>query len=206
MTAEEIMKKLEADERNRSYTERGIHPVFQVSTEARILIIGQAPGRKVEASGIPFDDKSGETLICWLGINRQIFYSSSIAIVPMDFYYPGKGKTGDLPPRRFVAGECHPAILSMMKEIQLTVLVGRYAMAYYLKDTMKKTLTETVASYQQYLPAYFPIVHPSPLNYGWLKRNPWFEEKTVADLQQTVHRILAEGKSAESASLNDMSD
>ncbi|MGN0363307.1 MAG: uracil-DNA glycosylase family protein [Bilifractor sp.] len=190
MTVEEITEKLENDERNLSYTERGVHPVFQVSADARILIIGQAPGKKVEETGIPFNDKSGEKLISWMGIDRDTFYSEKIAIVPMDFYYPGKGKTGDLPPRKFIAEEYHPDILRMMPEIRLTILIGKYSMDYYLKDRKKRNLTETVAAYREYLPEYFPIVHPSPLNFRWQKKNPWFEEEVVPELQKIVQTSL----------------
>ena len=190
MTAEEITEKLKADERNQSYTERGISPVFQVSGDAKILIIGQAPGRKVEESGIPFNDKSGEKLMRWMGIDRDVFYSPAIAIVPMDFYYPGKGKSGDLPPRKFIAKEYHPEILGMMPDIQLTILIGKYSMDYYLKDNKKKNLTETVAAYKEYLPKYFPIVHPSPLNFRWQAKNPWFDEEVVPELQKRVREIL----------------
>lgn len=113
-SVEELINELENAPRNREYTERGIPPVFQISHEARILIIGQAPGKKVEESLIPFNDKSGEKLMEWMGIDRDTFYSEKIAIVPMDFYYPGKGKTGDLPPRKFIAEEYHEKILEMM--------------------------------------------------------------------------------------------
>ena len=191
MNAEEVVEKLKTDERNRSYTERGVMPVFQAGPGAKVLISGQAPGKKVEESGIPFNDKSGEKLIRWMGIDRETFYSEKIAIVPMDFYYPGKGKTGDLPPRKFIAREYHPQILRMMPDIRLTILIGRYSMDYYLKGKMKKNLTETVAAYREYLPEYFPIVHPSPLNFRWEAKNPWFEEQVVPVLQKTVQDILA---------------
>lgn len=189
MTVEEITRQLMEDERNRSYTERGIPPIYQISDRAKILIIGQAPGRKVEETKIPFNDKSGEKLIGWMGIDRETFYSPEIAIVPMDFYYPGKGKTGDLPPRKFIAEEYHPKILSMMPEIRLTILIGKYSMDYYLKDK-KKNLTETVRAYKEYLPKYFPIVHPSPLNFRWQAKNPWFEAEVVPELQTMVDRAL----------------
>lgn len=189
MTVEAITKQLMEDERNQSYTERGIPPIYQISDRARVLIIGQAPGRKVEETKIPFNDKSGEKLIGWMGIDRETFYSPEIAIVPMDFYYPGKGKTGDLPPRKFIAEEYHPEILSMMPDIRLTILIGKYSMDYYLKDK-KKNLTETVRAYQNYLPKYFPIVHPSPLNFRWQAKNPWFEAEVVPELQKKVHEAL----------------
>ena len=190
MTIREITEKLEKDERNQSYTQRGVPPIFQASSDARILIIGQAPGRKVEESGIPFNDKSGETLIRWLGIDRETFYSSKISIVPMDFYYPVKGKSGDLPPRKFIAEEYHSDLLRLMPEIGLTILIGKYSIDYYLKDRKKRNLTETVAAYKEYLPEYFPIVHPSPLNFRWQRKNPWFEEEVVPELQDMVQSAL----------------
>ena len=190
MTVEEIIKQLEQDKRNESYTNRGVSPVFQVDKDARILIIGQAPGRKVEETGIPFNDKSGEKLISWMGIDKETFYSKKIAIVPMDFYYPGKGKSGDLPPRKFIAEEYHPEILNLMPDISLRILIGKYSMDYYLKERKKRNLTETVEAFREYLPDYFPIVHPSPLNFRWQAKNPWFEEEVVPALQKRVHEVL----------------
>jgi len=189
---DKIIKKLKEDSRNKSYTERSIPPIFQVSPKAQILIIGQAPGKKVEESLIPFNDKSGEKLVQWMGIDRDTFYSEKIAILPMDFYYPGKGKTGDLPPRSFIAKEYHKDILDLMPDIKLTVLIGSYSMKYYLGKGMKENLTETVRSYKEYLPKYFPIVHPSPLNFRWQKANPWFEGEIVPVLRDKVHKILAD--------------
>ncbi|MEE1114269.1 MAG: uracil-DNA glycosylase family protein [Eubacterium sp.] len=192
LTIEELTAELEADERNRSYTERHIPPVYQVSENARVLIVGQAPGKKVEETLIPFNDKSGEKLISWMGIDRETFYSDRIAIVPMDFYYPGKGKTGDLPPRKFIAEEYHERILSLMPNLKLTILIGNYAMKYYLKERMEANLTETVKNYANYMPQYFPIVHPSPLNFRWQKKNPWFEAEVVPELQKAVAAALCE--------------
>lgn len=189
---DKIIKKLKEDSRNKSYTERSIPPIFQVSPKAQILIIGQAPGKKVEESLIPFNDKSGEKLVQWMGIDRDTFYSEKIAILPMDFYYPGKGKTGDLPPRSFIAKEYHKDILDLMPDIKLTVLIGSYSMKYYLGKGMKENLTETVRSYKEYLPKYFPIVHPSPLNFRWQKANPWFEGEVVPVLRDMVGKIIAD--------------
>ena len=186
---DKIIKKLKEDSRNKSYTERGIPPIFQVSLKAQILIIGQAPGKKVEESLIPFNDKSGEKLVQWMGVDRDTFYSEKIAILPMDFYYPGKGKTGDLPPRSFIAKEYHKDILDLMPDIKLTILIGSYSMKYYLGKGMKENLTETVRSYKEYLPKYFPIVHPSPLNFRWQKANPWFEGEVVPVLRDMVGKI-----------------
>ena len=189
---DKIIKRLKEDSRNKSYTERGIPPIFQVSPKAQILIIGQAPGKKVEESLIPFNDKSGEKLVQWMGIDRDTFYSEKIAILPMDFYYPGKGKTGDLPPRGFIAKEYHKDILDLMPDIKLTILIGSYSMKYYLGKGMKENLTETVRSYKEYLPKYFPIVHPSPLNFRWQKANPWFEGEIVSVLRDMVGKILSD--------------
>ncbi|WLD76481.1 uracil-DNA glycosylase family protein [Mogibacterium neglectum] len=190
MSISKIVEELKADERNAEYTKRGIPPIFQLNKDAKILIIGQAPGRKVEESKIPFDDKSGEKLIAWMGINRETFYSDKIAILPMDFYYPGKGKTGDLPPRKFIAEEYHREILDELTNVDMTLLIGKYSMDYYLKGKMKRNLTETVRRYEEYLPKYFPIVHPSPLNFRWQAKNPWFMEEVVPALTERVAKIL----------------
>ena len=190
MSISKIVEELKADERNAEYTRRGIPPIFQLNKDAKILIIGQAPGRKVEESKIPFDDKSGEKLISWMGIDRKTFYSDKIAILPMDFYYPGKGKTGDLPPRKFIAEEYHRELLDELTNVEMTLLIGKYSMDYYLKGKMKRNLTETVRSYEEYLPKYFPIVHPSPLNFRWQAKNPWFMEEVVPVLAGRVAKIL----------------
>lgn len=190
MKIEELIKKLQDDPRNRSYTERGIPPIFQVSPNAKLLIVGQAPGSHVEKSRIPFHDRSGETLMRWLGISGEVFYSEKIAILPMDFYYPGKGKTGDLPPRPFIFKEYHRAFLDLMPEAAGTILVGKYAIDGYLQADRKRNLTETVRSFRSYMPTYFPIVHPSPLNFRWQKNNPWFTSEVVLELQKYTDRIL----------------
>ena len=190
MSLNDIISQIENDSRNYEYTKRNIPPILQVNSKAKVLIIGQAPGKKAEESLIPFNDKSGDTLISWMGIDRDTFYSDKIAILPMDFYYPGKGKTGDLPPRKFIANEYHESILNELKNIELTILIGKYSMDYYLKGQMKKNLTETVRCFDEYLPRYFPIVHPSPLNFRWQAKNPWFVQDVVPMLKKTVNKIL----------------
>ena len=187
---DEITEKLRQDPRNASYTKRGVGPIYQLSDKAEILIIGQAPGRKVEESGVPFADKSGEKLRGWMGMSEEEFYSQKIAILPMDFYYPGKDKTGDLPPRKFIAEEYHPEILKLMPNIRLTILIGQYATKYYLGSKAQENLTETVRAFHDYLPEYFPIVHPSPLNFRWQAKNPWFEKEVVPILQKQIREIL----------------
>ena len=192
MNLSEITEAIRNDPRNADYTKRGIPPILQISPEARVLIIGQAPGRRVEESGVPFDDKSGETLRDWMGVDRDTFYSGRIAVLPMDFYYPGKGKTGDLPPRPFIAREYHAALLQQMPDVRLTVLVGRYAIGFYLKGREERTLTETVRNFQSFLPSRFPIVHPSPLNFRWQARNPWFVSEVVPELRRRVAESLTD--------------
>ena len=191
MTLDDIIKEIKDDPRNEEYTTRGIDPIFQVDKNAKILLIGQAPGRVVEETGIPFNDKSGDKLRKWMGIEREQFYSKEIAILPMDFYYPGKAKQGDLPPRKFMAEDYHEKILKQMPNIKLTILIGAYSQKYYLGKNRKKNLTETVKNYKEYLPEFFPIVHPSPLNIGWLKKNPWFEEEAIGELRQLINEILS---------------
>lgn len=190
MLVEDVRAACVADPRNESFTLQGLGPVFQVDSAAKVLVIGQAPGRRVQESGIPFDDKSGDNLREWMGIDRAAFYSKDVAIMPMDFYFPGKGKSGDLPPRKFVAREYHPLLIDSMPNVRLTVLVGKYAIDYYLSDAKERNLTETVRNYRAYLPRYFPIVHPSPLNFRWQAKNPWFLESVVPELQRCVQTAL----------------
>lgn len=179
------------DPDNSSYTSRGIEPLYKVSKEARILIVGQAPGRIAEESRLYWNDLSGDRLREWMGISREIFYESDlIGQIPMDFYYPGKGKSGDLPPRKSFAKKWHPELLKEMPKVKTILLIGTYAQDYYLGDKRKKNLTETVRNYRDYLPGYFPLVHPSPLNLRWLKKNPWFSEEVVPKLQDLMREAL----------------
>lgn len=140
---------------------------------------------------IPWGDKSGEKLREWLGVSDDEFYDEKIiSLLPMDFYYPGKGKSGDLPPRKDFAGVWHPRILMQMPNVKLIILVGQYAQKYYLGEAAKRNLTETVRTYGDYLPEYFPIVHPSPLNFRWFKKNPWFENEVIPELQAQLSNVL----------------
>lgn len=188
---QKLKKEIMADPENKKYTDEGIEPLFSAPITAKIMIIGQAPGIKAQESKIFFNDKSGVKLREWMGIDEEIFYNSgSIAVMPMDFYYPGKGKSGDLPPRKDFAKKWHSKVLDLLPEIKLIILVGKYAQDYYLHDSKKNNLTETVHNYQEYLPKYFPIVHPSPLNFRWQNKNPWFEEEVVPVLKDKVKEIL----------------
>jgi len=165
----------------------GPRPVFAFTPSSKIVIIGQAPGRRVHESGIPWDDKSGDTLRDWLGVTRQEFYDPQrFAIVPMGFCYPGTGKSGDLPPRKECAPQWHPPMLKAMEHVKLTLLIGQYAQAYYLGKDRKKNLTETVQHFQAYLPKFFPLPHPSPRNNIWQKKNPWFRELVLPALIEKV--------------------
>lgn len=191
MNLEDIIEEIKNDPRNKAYTDKGLGPILQADPEAKILLVGQAPGRVVEETGVPFNDKSGEKLRRWMGIDNDTFYSEKIAIVPMDLYYPGKAKQGDKAPRKFIAEDYHDKILKTMPKIELTILIGAYSQKYYLGKNSKKNLTETVRNYEEYLPEYFPIVHPSPLTIGWLKKNPWFEEENLPELKRIVGQILS---------------
>ena len=171
----------------------GPRPVLAAHKESKIVIIGQAPGLAVHKSGIPWDDKSGDNLRNWMNIEKQDFYDAThIGILPMGFCYPGKGKSGDLPPRQECASLWHDKVLSKMKQVRLTLLIGKYAQAYYLQDQAKNSLTETVKNFEEYLPHYFVLPHPSPRNNIWQAKNPWFKKDLIPQLQEKVQEILGE--------------
>ena len=165
-------------------------PVVQVHPLARILIAGQAPGRKVHEAGVPFNDASGDRLRFWLGMSRDVFYNAKqVAILPMGFCYPGTGKSGDLPPRSECAPAWRKALLSHLKNVQLTLVIGQYAQAYHLPSN-GDSLTQVVQEWRKYWPHTVPLPHPSPRNNLWLKRNPWFEEELVPVLRARVAELL----------------
>lgn len=174
------------------HLEHGTNPVLQASKNSRILIIGQAPGRKVHETGVPWDDPSGNQLRQWLGVDKEYFYNPDVmALIPMGFCYPGKGASGDLPPRSECAPQWHGQLHKQMKQVQLTILIGQYAQRYYLGDKIKENLTKTVAAYEAYLPQYLPIPHPSPRNRFWLTKNPWFAAEVLPILQGHVQKIIS---------------
>lgn len=169
----------------------GPRPIVQVGEHARILIVGQAPGKAVHESGIPWNDASGETLRRWMGISTETFYDSGkVAIIPMGYCYPGRGKSGDLPPRRECAELWLDKLLGHLQEIRLTLLVGQYAQKHFLGAKRKATLTATVEAWQAYVPDFFPLPHPSPRNTPWLRRHPWFEESLLPELRHQVAQAL----------------
>jgi uracil-DNA glycosylase len=168
----------------------GPNPVLQCSASAKILLAGQAPGSKVHGSGIPFDDPSGNRLRDWLGVSREVFYDASmIAILPMGFCYPGTGTSGDLPPRPECAPRWREPLLTQMKQIELTLVLGQYAQQYHF-NAKSRSLTELVHAWKDYWPDMIPLPHPSPRNNRWLKQNPWFESELLPELKSRIKQIL----------------
>jgi uracil-DNA glycosylase len=166
-------------------------PVLSWHPEGKILLIGQAPGTKVHESGVAWQDPSGNLLRTWLGVDDEQFYDPRlIALVPLGFCYPGKGKSGDLPPRPECAPQWHDALRQRMEKVELTLLVGRHAQDYYLGQNGYRTLTENVRNFVEFTPDYFPLPHPSPRNRPWLAANPWFETKVLPKLRRRIRRVL----------------
>ena len=174
--ADKIFEAIRQDPDNADFTAQGWDPLYHIEPEATILIASQAPGRKAQTTKTYWNDPSGDRLRTWMGVTKDQFYhSGKIAVLPLDFYYPGKW---------------HPSLLALMPKIQLTIVIGAYAQKYYLRKRREKTLTATVKNFRAYLPDYFPIVHPSPLNYGWVNRNPWFMTDVVPALQAQVADLM----------------
>jgi uracil-DNA glycosylase len=172
----------------------GPRPILAASATARVLLAGQAPGAKVHASGVPWDDASGDTLRAWLGLDRAAFYDpAKVAIVPMGFCYPGKGKSGDLPPRAECARHWHGTLLPLLTGVELTLVIGSYAQDYHLGSRQKPTLTETVRAFREYLPAICVLPHPSPRNRPWLAANPWFERECVPAIRARIAAAIPAG-------------
>jgi uracil-DNA glycosylase len=162
------------------------NPIVRADIRAQILIIGQAPGRKVHETKVPWDDPSGRRLRDWMGVSDEVFYDESIvALVPMGFCYPGKGKSGDLPPRAECAPKWHSDLLKGLPDIKCTLLIGQYAQNYYLKAKFK-TLTERIQNWQSFAPKSYVLPHPSPRNQAWMKHNPWFDKQVLPHLKNTI--------------------
>lgn len=165
-------------------------PVVQASSQAKLLIIGQAPGRKVHQSGIPWHDASGVRLRQWLAIDEDVFYDPlQVAIIPMGLCYPGQAKSGDKPPAKACAPLWHPQLLPHLSQVKMTLLIGQYAQRYYLNNK-PSTLTETVKQWPRWLPDYFVLPHPSPRNQIWLHKNPWFETDLLPELRARVNQLF----------------
>jgi len=167
------------------------NPVFRVGPQARLLIVGQAPGRRVHESGMPWNDASGDVLRGWLALDRAAFYdTANIAIVPVGLCYPGTVDGADLPPPALCARTWQPRFRAALPALALTLLVGSYAQAFYLKASRKRTLADTVRAFDEYLPAYFPLPHPSWRNLQWMKRNAWFESDVIPQLRRRVNACI----------------
>ncbi len=189
-TFPELSRQIKACTHCEPMLENGVRPVFQAHPDSKILLVGQAPGRRVHETGIPFDDPSGDRLREWLGISKEVFYDEKrIAIVPMGFCYPGTGKSGDFPPRPECAELWREKILSHLQEVELTLVVGKYAHDWHFGKS-KTTLTENVKNWREFWPEKIPLPHPSPRNNLWLKKNPWFEEEVIPELQKSVNNLL----------------
>ncbi len=190
-TLEQLLTEIRACTHCTAVLPCGPRPVLQAHRSARLLIIGQAPGRKVHESGIPWSDKSGERLRDWLGLTLAQFHDATqVAIMPMGFCYPGKAASGDMPPRPECAPRWHEKLNVQLTDVSLTLLIGRHAQAYYLGERCKPTLGETVRAWKTYLPmGYFPLPHPSPRNQIWLARNGWFGEEVVPAVREAVDSL-----------------
>lgn len=187
-----LMARIRACRLCEAHLPLGPRPVLQASRGARLLIVSQAPGRRVHETGIPFNDPSGDRLRDWLGIDKSVFYDAEkIAIVPMGFCFPGTGKGGDLPPRPECAPTWHRPLLSHLQQVRLTLAIGQYAQAGLLVGRRARTLTDTVQAWRAHLErGVLPLPHPSPRNRLWLARNPWFEVELVPDLKRRVQEAL----------------
>ncbi|HPF46628.1 MAG: uracil-DNA glycosylase family protein [Alphaproteobacteria bacterium] len=169
----------------------GVRPVLRAGAGAKILVVGQAPGRRVHASGIPFDDPSGDRLRDWMGVDKDIFYDTSkINIVPMGFCYPGTGKSGDLPPRKECADAWRASLMEKLTSVELTLVIGQYAIDWHLGNRRKKTLTDTVRTWREYWPDHVVLPHPSPRNNIWLRKNDWFEAEILPPLKKRIRELL----------------
>ncbi len=170
----------------------GPRPVLRASQSARLIVCGQAPGTRVHATGLPFNDPSGDRLRAWMGIDRDTFYDEArVSIIPMGFCYPGRDpRGGDLPPRSECAALWHDRLFASLPRPKLLLPIGRYAQAYHLKSQIRPSVTETVKAWREFAPAMIPLPHPSPRNIGWLKRNPWFEAEVIPALRAVVAAAL----------------
>lgn len=188
---DELLEKIRACRLCEAQLPLGPKPVLRASATARLLVVGQAPGIRVHESGIPWNDASGMRLREWLRMERERFYDQSqVAIVPMGFCYPGKGSSGDLPPRPECRQTWHPQLIPLLANIELTLLIGHYAQDFFLGAHRKGTLTDTVRAWQEYAPRYFPLPHPSPRNVGWFKQNPWFESDVLPALRERIGALF----------------
>lgn len=188
---EKLLKEIRACHFCKEHLPLAPRPILNFTRESRIMIVGQAPGARVHETGIPWNDPSGDRLRQWMGVDREVFYDPKVfAIVPMGFCYPGKGRSGDLPPRPECADLWMGKILSALEKVELTLLIGQYSQAHFLKNSRKTNLTETVRAYEEYLPQFMVLPHPSPRNNIWLKKNQWFEQTLIPQLRRRIHPLI----------------
>lgn len=191
MALSQLVKDIRQCEICSEHLPLGPRPIVQLPATAKIAVLGQAPGRITHISGTPWDDASGRRLRDWLGVDDETFYNSGMfALMPMGFCYPGTGKSGDLPPRKECAETWHEKAFAHLENVSLYLVIGAYAQKYYLGKKMYRNLTETVRNYHEYLPQYFPLVHPSPRNFRWEKKNPWFVEDVLPVLKAQVDELI----------------
>ncbi|WP_159537070.1 uracil-DNA glycosylase family protein [Aeromicrobium sp. 9AM] len=192
MSFTSIRQAIIEDADNAAMRDLGYLPLYAAGPRARVAIVGQAPGRKAQESGLAWNDASGAKLFDWLGVTEEQFRDPDLfALLPMDFYFPGKGVAGDLPPRKGFAERWHPPLLELMPDIEVTVLIGGYAQSHYLAGRARRNLTETVHAFRDHLPDVIPLVHPSPLNFRWQSRNPWFLTDVIPVLRERVGAAIA---------------
>lgn len=186
-----ILKQIRSCNVCEKYLPLGANPIVAASSKSQVIIIGQAPGKIVHTTGIPWNDKSGDNLRTWMGVDKPSFYNTDFfALMPMGFCYPGKARAGDMPPRPECAPLWHNRLLSSMKEVKLILLIGQYAQNYYLDELVNNSLTNTVRNYRQYLPKYFPLPHPSPRNNIWQAKNEWFGREVLPELKKQIKNII----------------
>ena len=188
---QKLLSEIRGCEVCKAHLPLGPRPIVAGTKKSKIVLVSQAPGRKAHEQNKAYNDPSGKKLREWLGVTEEQFYNpDNFAILPMGFCYPGKGKTGDMPPRKECAPLWHDPVWKRLNSVQLIILIGNYAQHYYLGQRAKKNLTENVASYTDFLPKYFPIPHPSPVNRFWMVKNVWFEEEVVPQLKSIVATLL----------------
>lgn len=190
-TLDNLLETVRACRACEAHLPLGPRPVLQAGATARILIVGQAPGAKVHASGVPWSDRSGERLRDWMDIDAATFYDKAcVAIVPMGYCYPGRGASGDLPPRRECAQLWLDRLLAQLRRIELTLLVGKYAQAHFLRGTGHASVTTTMRDWRAHAPRMIPLPHPSPRNIAWFKANPWFDDELVPVLRHRIRKLV----------------
>lgn len=188
---EKLLNKIRSCSECSKHLALGPNPVLSLNSRSKIIVIGQAPGLAVHKTSVPWNDKSGENLRKWMNVSVDDFYDTDkFGIIPMGFCYPGKGKSGDLPPTKECAPLWHQKLLSNMKDVELILLIGTYAQQYYLGNKLKRTLTESVKNYKEYLPNYFVLPHPSPRNNIWQAKNEWFKKEVIPELKNSIKSIL----------------